>query len=103
MRSLGAGSIEAVVGPCIHPECYEFGEADLDLVAARYGDGVRALTREGRPALDLPAGVRSALRGADVSRITLLDGCTACDADGYFSHRARGEVERQALVIAIDR
>ncbi len=29
-----AGELTAVVGPCIHHECYEFGEHDLDLVAA---------------------------------------------------------------------
>ena len=41
------------------PCCYEFGAVDLDRVAARYGDGVRATTRSGRPALDLLAAVAS--------------------------------------------
>ena len=39
--------VRAVVGPRIGPECYEFGAADLDAVAARLGDGVRA-RRSGR-------------------------------------------------------
>src|SRR4051794_37185939 len=34
MRSLGATDIQAVLGPCIHAECYEFGIDELDGVAA---------------------------------------------------------------------
>lgn len=103
MRQLGATSIEAVLGPCIHPECYEFGASDLDDVASRLGGHVRATTPDGRPALDLPAAVRHAV--ADAGAVLSDDGCrcTACDkeADGsprWFSHRAGGDDERQALV-----
>ncbi|HMC67930.1 MAG TPA: polyphenol oxidase family protein, partial [Mycobacteriales bacterium] len=34
MRGLGATEIEAIVGPCIEPACYEFGASDLETVAA---------------------------------------------------------------------
>lgn len=100
MRALGATDIEAVVGPCIHPECYAFGPADLDLVAARLGDSVRATTAAGDPALDLPAAVHAALFGAgiDATAIVEVDACTACSPQ-YFSWRARGEQQRQAAVI----
>lgn len=102
MRAEGAGRISATIGPCIHPECYEFGPADLDVVAARLGDGVRATTAAGRPALDLPAGVRAALASAGVEEVTTIDACTACEPARWYSHRARRERARQALVAWID-
>lgn len=103
MRAKGATAIEAVVGPCIHPSCYEFSPADLDEVAARLGDHVRATTAAGRPALDLPGAVRHEIERAGVSLAGDLAGCTACerDADGswrWYSHRARADEARQALV-----
>jgi copper oxidase (laccase) domain-containing protein len=90
--------LEAVLGPCIHADCYEFGAADLDAVASRLGDGVRATTSEGSTALDLPAAVRASLAAAGVHRFQDVGVCTACSND-YFSWRARGELGRQALVV----
>jgi polyphenol oxidase len=103
MRAKGATDIEAALGPCIHPSCYEFSPADLDVVAARLGDHVRAVTSDGRPALDLPGAVRHELAAAGVTLVEDAGTCTACDVDGdgaprWFSHRARGDEERQALV-----
>jgi polyphenol oxidase len=98
VRERGGTELTALIGPCVHPECYAFGEPELDLVAARLGDGVRAITRDGRPALDVPAAVRAALAQAGVVHATDLDVCTACSPDHY-SHRARNDPERQALVL----
>lgn len=98
MRALGATDIGAVLGPCIHPECYEFSEADLERVAARLGDGVRSHTATGAPALDLRAGVRSCLAATGVTALADLGCCTACSPDHY-SHRARGDRQRQGLVV----
>ena len=97
-RALGATKIRAVLGPCIHAECYEFGADDLDAVATRFGDGVRSTTTDGKPALDLPAAVRAALHEVGVTDVDDVDVCTAC-SDDYFSWRARGELARQALVV----
>jgi len=96
MAELGSPARAAVLGPCIRPRCYEFGEADLATVAGAYGDGVRSCTAAGRPALDLAAGVAAACARL---RIELDDTgtCTAC-SPRHFSHRARGERGRQALV-----
>ena len=99
MRSLGAGTVEAALGPCIHPECYEFGADDLARVVHRLGPAVAATTAGGRPALDLPAAVGAALAGAGAELAHHEDVCTACAADRYFSHRGRREVERQAMVV----
>jgi polyphenol oxidase len=98
MRSLGAGEVAGSLGPCVHAECYPFGADDLDGVAAAWGDGVRGKTADGRPALDLPAAVAAALAGSEVAQVPGVDACTSC-AGGYFSHRARGDLGRQALLV----
>jgi copper oxidase (laccase) domain-containing protein len=104
-RGLASGVIQAAVaamgdvrtahvGPHIRAGCYEFGEDDLGHVAAALGDDVRGTTTWGAPALDLAAGVRSALGG-----IPVVDtgACTAC-TDLYFSWRARKETARFATI-----
>ena len=94
--------VTAVVGPCIHAECYEFGGDDLDTVARVLGDdSIRATTRDGRPALDVPSAVLAALRdaGVDDAHVELVDICTSCSAGTHWSHRARGDVERQGVVV----
>ena len=98
MRVLGATTVAGALGPCIHAECYQFSDRDLDVVAARYGDGVRAETSSGKPALDLPATVGAALDRSGVRQVPGVDACTACSGP-YFSHRARADTGRQALVV----
>ena len=97
MRSLGAGAIRAELGPCIGPECYEFGAIDLEALAGRFGDQVVGRTAGGSPALDIPAAVSSATSRLGVTLDTSAHVCTACDAR-YFSHRA-GDDARHALVV----
>jgi polyphenol oxidase len=80
-----------VLGPCIHPECYEFSPADLDPIAARLGPEVAGETAGGQLALDLPVAVALALSEAGVDDITDIGICTACSAD-HFSHRRDGSV-----------
>ena len=98
MRGLGATTVRGAVGPTIHAECYPFSAADLDLVASKYGDGIRSVTATGQPALDLPATVVAGFRRAGVDPVPGVEVCTSCD-DRYFSHRGQAEVERQALVV----
>jgi YfiH family protein len=98
MRALGASQIEAALGPCIHPECYEFSPADLDRAEERFGPTVGGVTMEGGPALDLPEAVRVSLGAAEVELVADEDICTAC-SPAHFSYRARGERERMALVV----
>ena len=102
-RSGSDAPVHALVGPSIHAECYEFGPCDLDLVAATYGDIVRATTRTGAPALDMASAVASALSGAGAAPwigpgTTAFDTCTACD-DRWYSWRGRRDAGRQALFI----
>jgi purine-nucleoside/S-methyl-5'-thioadenosine phosphorylase / adenosine deaminase len=101
LRDLGAGDVRAVLGPCIHAECYEFGEAELGQLAARYGPAVRGTTGDGRPALDVPATVRAALRAAGIADVDQIATCTGCDAR-FFSHRVRRDTGRQAMVVWLE-
>ena len=98
MRGLGATAVVAGLGPTIHPCCYAFGPADLDAVAAVAGAGVRSVTSDGGPALDLPAAVRARLRAAGAQVVVDVDRCTACGGDG-FSHRLRRDEARQAVFV----
>ncbi|MGI9033999.1 MAG: polyphenol oxidase family protein [Acidimicrobiales bacterium] len=99
MRSLGGSKIDAVIGPCIRPACYEFGTDDLDRVATGLGPEVKGCTAGGGPALDLAAGVRICLARAGVDQVADTGTCTACATGQYFSWRARHERERQATVV----
>jgi len=98
MASLGATGIVAGLGPCIGPCCYEFAPDDLDAVGAACGTDVRARTTWGRPSLDLPGALRAGLAAVGVPVVVAVGHCTAC-TPGYFSHRARRDEQRQALVV----
>jgi YfiH family protein len=91
IRRRSDGPITALLGPCIHPECYEFSADDLDPIAARLGPEVAGETAGGKPALDLPVAVALALTEAGVDDITDIGVCTACSPD-HFSHRRDGSV-----------
>ena len=96
LASIGEGPDTLRLGPCIRPRCYEFGEAELDQVAARYGDAVRATTAWGTPALDLAAGVAEAARRLGL-RFEDEATCTAC-SPAHWSYRARADTGRHGLV-----
>lgn len=99
MRALGARDLRAIVGPCIHAECYEFGHDDLARVVAVVGGSAVGVTRAGATAMNLPAAVESALLRAEVEVCDRIDECTACHSQHYFSHRARAERERHVMVL----
>ncbi len=98
MHRLGASTVVAGLGPCIGPCCYEFSETDLDALSEVSGPNLRSRTTWGALSLDLPAAVRGQLSRSDVSVVAAADVCTMC-TPGYFSHRARGDEARQALLV----
>ena len=100
MADLGGAPTHATLGPCIRARCYEFGGEDLDLVAERYGDGVRSMTGWYTPALDVPAGVAEACRRLGLG-FHDVGTCTAC-SPVHWSYRARADAGRQALVAWLD-
>jgi copper oxidase (laccase) domain-containing protein len=101
LRTSGDGRLRAALGPCIHPERYEFGGDDLARLVDRLGPGVASRTADGRPALDIPAGVRIALSRAGVDDLLDVGVCTSASPD-YFSHRRDGPTGRQGLIAVLE-
>ena len=97
----GIGHIRAVIGPHICPSHYEFGAVDLARAKAWGGASVGATTAWGTPSLDLAEGMRLALRRGGAVIDTELGRCTASDTR-YFSHRARAERGRTALLVCLE-
>jgi polyphenol oxidase len=97
LRRLDDDVVDAHLGPCIRAGCYEFAGPERELLVTRFGAGVAGTTRWGTPAVDLPAALRVALAEVGVEALQDASGCTACD-HRWFSHRARGELERFATV-----
>lgn len=95
----GQAPVQAVVGPCIHPGAYEFGEEDLAEVEARYGSGVRGRTSNGKTALNMPAAVAAAVTAAGWPS-PQVGRCTS--GERFFSHRTRGDTGRQTIVAWIE-
>ncbi|WP_300676787.1 peptidoglycan editing factor PgeF [Nocardioides sp.] len=89
MRDLGAGQIDAWIGPSICGRCYEVPEAMQAEVAA-IEPATAATTSWGTPALDIAAGVRAQLEREGVTVHLDGAGCTREDAS-LFSYRRDGE------------
>lgn len=98
MRSMGATSVEAMLGPCIRSECNEFGEAELADFVERWGPSVRSTTQWGTPSFDMVAAVEQICSSIDVKLAGVDDACTACTTE-YFSHRARKDKGRQVMLV----
>jgi copper oxidase (laccase) domain-containing protein len=96
LLAVGGAPVTTLVGPCIGPAAYEFGADDLDRAAAVLGDGVRAETAWGAPALDLPAAVAAACARAGWPAPGREPPCTSDQR--WFSHRTRADEGRQATV-----
>jgi polyphenol oxidase len=97
LRELGTGSVHAFLGPCIRAESYEFGAAELEGFVDRFGPEVAGRTSGGRPALDIPAGIRIVLDRIGVDSYVDSRRSTAA-SDAYFSYRRDPRTGRQATV-----
>ena len=102
LRERAGGEVRAYVGPLIGPECYEFGREDLDRLVDRLGPEVEGRTASDSPALDLGRGIREVLAREGVAEITVAGDCTACRGDALWSHRARRDTARQAVLAWIE-
>ena len=102
MTGLGArpGSTCAVVGPAACGRCYEVPLDLADEVEAAV-PGTRATTRHGTPSVDLTAGALSVLRGAGLTDVTAVGGCTIEQPDRWFSYRRSGVTGRHAGLVLL--
>lgn len=98
-KTVGAAT-SAFIGPHICASCYEFSRADAEQFIDRWGSDVyRDDSLAGTPALDLGRIAELSLREAGVHDIANSGRCTACEPERWFSHRARQEEERMAMVV----
>ena len=88
MRELGAGRIEAWIGPHVCGRCYEVPEQMRADVAALVPESF-AETSWGTPSLDLGAGVRAQLEELDVV-VNDVSRCTR-ESDDLYSYRRDGD------------
>lgn len=104
MQELGAAPerLRAVIGPAICGRCYEVPRSMQEDAATRL-DAIASTTSWGTPALDLPAGARTALltAGLDPAAVHADAPCTREDP-AWFSYRRDGTTGRFAGVIALD-
>jgi hypothetical protein len=104
MVELGAepSLMQALIGPCIGPCCYEVGQD----VAARFSDAgfsERVVAeRDGSLFVDLRKANSEDLEAAGVKHVQILDLCTRCNQDLFFSAR-RNESGRQFSFAAVIR
>lgn len=98
LRSLGAGQVEAVVGPSVCPRCYEVPEQMRDAAAAVEPTSA-SVTWTGTPAVDVAGGVVAQLAREGVT-VRWLPGCTREHPDLY-SYRRDGRTGRFAGVVRL--
>ena len=92
-----ASCIRVAIGPCIHACCYEVGEDVNNAVAENLGGEmaerfVIPSRKEGKYTCDLASINRELLirRGILAENIEIIDECTCCAPEKFFSHRYSG-------------
>ncbi len=111
MRALGADvkKIRAAIGPCIHKCCFQVGAEVVAAMERLLGGSAPELyapdgREEGKFFLDLPGVIKRRLTqvGLPEGNIEILDECTMCLPEKYWSHRAMGlERGSQANIIVL--
>ncbi|WP_392542410.1 polyphenol oxidase family protein [Oryzobacter telluris] len=98
MAELGAGEVDAVVGPSVCGRCYEVPE-DMRAGAAEVQPVSATVSWTGTPAIDVAAGVVAQLRDADIP-VRWVPGCSR-ERDDLYSYRRDGTTGRYAGVVAL--
>jgi copper oxidase (laccase) domain-containing protein len=84
--------IIAGLGPCIGPCCYQVGTEVIEAVKASFNHWQELLHPQGDGSLhlDLREANRRQLTALGVEDIEVMQLCTACRIDEFFSYRAEG-------------
>jgi polyphenol oxidase len=97
MHDLGAGEVDAVVGPSVCGRCYEV-PAEMRDTAAAVQPVSATVSWTGTPAIDVAAGVVAQLREGGVT-VRWVPGCSR-ESDHLYSYRRDGLTGRFAGVVA---
>jgi hypothetical protein len=98
LHAHGARELTAWIGPSVCGRCYEVPAGMRDEVAAAVPASY-AQTRQGTPALDLPAAVRQQLREAGVEVAAVPSGSCTLENPRLFSHRREPGAGRLAGLV----
>lgn len=101
LRLHGVRHVRSVVGPHICALHYEFGADQLLAATQALGPAVASTTQWGTPAFDLGTAARLALLQNGAAIDGEIGRCTASDGR-YFSHRARSEQGRTAMLVRLE-
>jgi YfiH family protein len=102
LRECRADSILAAIGPCIRSCCYKVGRDVWEPFTQRFRrDAV--IDRDGDRYVDLVAANRAWLlrSGVLLKNIEVLNACTHCNPETFFSHRREGSTGRQLAFITL--
>jgi len=104
MRSEGAGSLDAVIGPAVCGRCYPVSPERIQELVSAVSSGVGACavstSSDGQTSIDIRAGVCERLAELGVPT-QVIGGCTVED-EALFSHRRDGVTGRQGIVVAFE-
>lgn len=98
------GQIMAGIGPSIGPECYEIGADVLEKVAVTFEGRLDEVIfhKGGKNFFNLWQANRLILQDAGVVNIEMMEICTACHTEDWYSHRAEhGSTGRFGALIAL--
>ena len=89
-------TFRAILGPCIHPQNYEFDEELLDVLAKKLGSHIISKTNDGKPAFNLP----EAIKHECVTRNIKFDsvGVDTFSSKNHYSYRRDGVTGRQGVI-----
>jgi YfiH family protein len=100
MQQLGADprTTTAVLGPAACGGCYEVPPELAAQVEAAV-PGSRSTTTRGTDSVDLVAGATAVLRGAGLTDVRAVGGCTLEQPERFFSYRRDGRTGRHAGLV----
>ena len=93
--------LEAAIGPCIGPGCFETGPEVPEAMLAAFGDEASQFIRSAgaKYYLDLKALNALWLRRMGVTKIDLSCDCTRCQPERFWSHRLTGQARGSLAAI----
>jgi YfiH family protein len=99
-----SSDIIAGIGPSIGPDCYEVGMDVFEKIHAAFGKrSLHVLSnKNGNHYFNLWQANRMILEEAGVQNVEVMEICTACHTEDWYSHRAeRGKTGRFGALIAL--
>ena len=97
VQALGSSDLHAFIGPAIGQCCYPVSKSIAELFQKRFGNRVVKFGH-----VDLVLASHCALQESGISKIEIINACTSCESDRFFSHRRdNGQTGRQGLVAFI--